>query len=63
MIRLKASYALTERNHGSDMRSLNTRVVRDGEHWVLDGQKAFITSGTSGRRDGPDRVRALSTRF
>ncbi|MEJ8850887.1 acyl-CoA dehydrogenase family protein [Variovorax rhizosphaerae] len=43
---LKASYALTERNHGSDIRTLDTRAVRDAESWELNGQKSFITSGT-----------------
>ena len=43
---LKASYALTERNHGSDIRTLDTRAVRDADHWVLNGQKSFITSGS-----------------
>jgi alkylation response protein AidB-like acyl-CoA dehydrogenase len=43
---LKASYALTERNHGSDIRKLDTHAVCEGEHWVLNGQKSFITSGT-----------------
>lgn len=43
---LKASYALTERNHGSDIRSLDTRGVREADGWRLDGQKSFITSGT-----------------
>jgi acyl-CoA dehydrogenase len=43
---LKASYALTERNHGSDIRKLDTHAVCEGEQWVLNGQKSFITSGT-----------------
>ena len=43
---LKASYALTERNHGSDIRKLDTHAACEGEHWVLNGQKSFITSGT-----------------
>ena len=43
---LKASYALTERNHGSDIRSLDTTAVRQVDHWLLNGQKSFITSGT-----------------
>lgn len=42
---LKASYALTERNHGSDIRTLDTKAVQDAEGWQLDGQKSFITSG------------------
>ena len=43
---LKASYALTERNHGSDIRTLDTGAVRGADHWELNGQKSFITSGT-----------------
>lgn len=43
---LKASYALTERNHGSDIRTLDTLAVRHAEYWQLNGQKSFITSGT-----------------
>ena len=43
---LKASYALTERNHGSDIRTLDTGAVRSADHWELNGQKSFITSGT-----------------
>lgn len=43
---LKASYALTERNHGSDIRTLDTHAVRHADHWELNGQKSFITSGT-----------------
>lgn len=43
---LKASYALTERNHGSDIRSLDTTAVRQTDCWLLNGQKSFITSGT-----------------
>ena len=44
---LIASYALTEANHGSDIRTLDTKaVVQDGE-WVLNGEKSFITSGSA----------------
>lgn len=43
---LAAAYALTERNHGSDIRSLDTTAVREGDEWVLNGQKSFITSGS-----------------
>jgi alkylation response protein AidB-like acyl-CoA dehydrogenase len=40
-----ASYCLTEAGSGSDAASLNTRARRDGEHYVLDGAKAFISGG------------------
>src|SRR5450759_3179148 len=40
-----ASYCLTESGAGSDAASLTTRARRDGEHYVLDGSKAFISGG------------------
>jgi len=43
------SYCLTEPGAGSDAASLTTRARRDGEHYVLDGAKAFISGG--GRSD------------
>jgi alkylation response protein AidB-like acyl-CoA dehydrogenase len=44
---LISSYALTEANHGSDIRTLDTKARIDGDHWVLDGEKSFITSGSA----------------
>ncbi len=38
-----ASYCLTEPGAGSDAGSLKTRALRDGDAWVLDGSKAFIS--------------------
>jgi len=38
-----ASYCLTEPSAGSDAASLKTRAVRDGDHYVLNGAKAFIS--------------------
>jgi alkylation response protein AidB-like acyl-CoA dehydrogenase len=38
-----ASYCLTEPSSGSDAASLRTRAVRDGDHYVLNGSKAFIS--------------------
>ena len=40
-----ASYCLTEPGAGSDAASLATKARRDGEHYVLDGSKAFISGG------------------
>ena len=40
-----ASYCLTEPDSGSDAASLTTRARRDGDHYVLDGAKAFISGG------------------
>lgn len=44
---LICSYALTEANHGSDIRKLDTKARRDGSEWVIDGEKHFITSGSA----------------
>ena len=38
-----ASYCLTEPQSGSDAASLRTKAVKDGDHYVLDGTKAFIS--------------------
>ena len=40
-----ASYCLTEPGSGSDAASLKTRAVKDGDHYVLNGSKAFISGG------------------
>lgn len=43
-----ASYCLTEPSAGSDAASLRTKAIRDGEHYVINGGKAFISgAGTS----------------
>ena len=45
---LIASYCLTEPGAGSDAAALRTKAVRDGDHYVLDGVKQFISgAGTS----------------
>lgn len=41
-------FALTEPQAGSDASNLKTRARRDGDHYVLDGAKQFITSGKNG---------------
>jgi alkylation response protein AidB-like acyl-CoA dehydrogenase len=38
-----ASYALTEPGAGSDAAALKTRAVRDGDHYILNGAKQFIS--------------------
>src|SRR4051812_30199285 len=40
---LLASYCLTEPGSGSDAAALRTRAVIDGDHYVLNGQKQFIS--------------------
>ena len=41
-----ASYALSEREAGSDAASMRTRAKADGDHWILNGAKCWITNGT-----------------
>lgn len=40
-----AALAITEPGGGSDVANLRTKAVRDGDHYVVDGSKTFITSG------------------
>jgi alkylation response protein AidB-like acyl-CoA dehydrogenase len=40
-----ASYALSEREAGSDPASMRTRANRDGDDWILNGSKCWITNG------------------
>ncbi|WP_399922654.1 acyl-CoA dehydrogenase [Streptomyces kanamyceticus] len=42
---LLGAYCLSEPASGSDAASLRTKAVRDGDHWVIDGTKAWITHG------------------
>src|SRR6266571_4057320 len=65
---LLASYCLTEPGSGSDAAALRTRAVRDGDHYVLNGQKQFISgAGNSGiyvvmvrtGNDGPGGISTL----
>jgi alkylation response protein AidB-like acyl-CoA dehydrogenase len=43
-----AAWGLTEASSGSDAASMQTRAVRDGDSWVIDGTKQFITHGKTG---------------
>ena len=40
-----ASYCLTEPGSGSDAAALKTKAVRDGDHYLVSGSKAFISGG------------------
>jgi alkylation response protein AidB-like acyl-CoA dehydrogenase len=43
-----ASYCLTEPNAGSDAGSLQSRAERQGDHYLVNGAKAFISGGEAG---------------
>ncbi|MEE1893856.1 isobutyryl-CoA dehydrogenase [Pseudomonas otitidis] len=64
--RLMASYCLTEPDAGSDAAHLRTRARRDGEHYVLDGSKCFISGAGSTQvlivmaRTGEDGAKGIS---
>lgn len=42
--KLVGSFGLTEPNHGSDPGGMLTKAVKDGDHYVINGSKAWITS-------------------
>ena len=42
---LVAAIAMSEPGAGSDLKSIKARAVRDGDHYVLNGSKTFITNG------------------
>ncbi|GAB2786165.1 acyl-CoA dehydrogenase family protein [Streptomyces daliensis] len=43
--RRRSCFAITEPGAGSDARNIRTRAVRDGDDWVINGEKTFITGG------------------
>jgi acyl-CoA dehydrogenase len=64
---LIGAIAMTEPGAGSDLKGIRTRAVRDGDHYVVNGSKIFITNGGSAellmlvvRTDPGDRGRGLS---
>jgi alkylation response protein AidB-like acyl-CoA dehydrogenase len=64
---LIASYCLTEPGSGSDAAALRTRAERDGDHYVLNGQKQFISGAGANDlyvvmvRTGDDGAGGVST--
>ncbi len=60
------SYCLTEPGSGSDAAALKTRAVRDGDHYVVTGSKAFISGGGQNEiyvtmvRTGEDGAKGIS---
>lgn len=63
------AWGLTEPNTGSDASNMKTVAVQDGEYWVINGAKNFITHGKSGNvavvvtRTGEPRSSNNSTAF
>lgn len=63
------AWGLTEAGTGSDAGNMQTTAVKDGDHWILNGTKCFITHGKSGdlavviARTGEPGVRNNATAF
>ena len=56
-----AAFCLTESGAGSDAASIKTKAVREGDHWIISGEKLWITNGgiadfftVFARTDGPE---------
>ncbi|HWQ28086.1 MAG TPA: acyl-CoA dehydrogenase family protein [Dehalococcoidia bacterium] len=43
---MKSAFCLTEPNHGSDAAALETKAVRDGDDYLITGEKVFISGGS-----------------
>jgi len=62
----QASYALSEADAGSDVASMTTSAVRDGDNWVINGSKCWITNAgisdlyTVFARTSPDRHNGIT---
>jgi len=63
------AWGLTEPNTGSDAGNMKTTAVKQGDHWVLNGTKSWITHGKTGEiavvicRTGEPRTSGNSTAF
>lgn len=63
------AWGLTEANTGSDAGNMRTTAVKDGDHWIINGTKSWITHGKSGDvavvicRTGEPRAKNNSTAF
>jgi alkylation response protein AidB-like acyl-CoA dehydrogenase len=64
---LITALAMTEPGIGSDLASMSTRAIRDGEHYVVNGSKTFITNGINAdlvilaaKSDPKERHRGIS---
>lgn len=63
------AWGLTEPNTGSDAGNMKTTAVKQGDHWILNGTKSWITHGKSGAiavvicRTGEPRTSGNSTAF
>jgi alkylation response protein AidB-like acyl-CoA dehydrogenase len=63
------AWGLTEPNTGSDAGNMKTTAVKDGDHWILNGTKNWITHGISGdvavvvARTGEPRAKDNATAF
>lgn len=60
------SLAITEPGHGSDVAGLETTARREGDYYIVNGEKKFITSGgradyfTTGVRTGGPGIKGVS---
>ncbi len=64
---LITAIAMTEPGIGSDLASMSTKAIRDGDHYVVDGSKTFITNGinadlviTAVKTDPKEKHRGMS---
>ncbi len=63
------AWGLTEANTGSDAANMKTTAVRDGDHWIINGTKCWITHGKTGNvavvvaRTGEPRTKNNATAF